>query len=110
MGDRLLTSLVWMSLSDLAGRLHICGVAGTASHQRMWLSVRASRAWHHPPPLLVPLSKEDSLEWEVTTWSWCCTRPQLSLTTPQPRLFPASTAASLRLSLQHRHYHQCPAD
>ena len=104
MGDLLLTSLVCISLSDLTGRLQLCGVAGTESHQSRWESVRASRAWHHPPPLLVPLSKEESLEWEVTTWSWCCTRLQLSRATPQPRLLPANTAASLRLSLQH---HQC---
>ena len=44
------------------------------------------------------LSKEESLEWEVT-WSWCCTRAQPSRDTEQPRLFPASTAPSHRLSL-----------
>ena len=98
MGDRWLTSLVWMRRSDLAGRLHWWGVAGTASHHSRCESVRASSAWTQPPPLLVPLSKEESLEWEVT-WSWCCTRAQPSRDTEQPRLFPASTAPSHRLSL-----------
>ena len=99
-----MTSLVCISRRDLAGRLHICGVAGTVSHHSRWESVRASSAWHQPPPLLVPLSKEESLEWEVTTWSWCWTRAQPSRPTPQPRLFPANTAASLRLSLDREKY------
>ena len=72
MGDLWLTSLVCMSLSERVGRLHICGVVGTDSHQRRCESVRARRAWTQPPPLLVPLSKLESLETEVT-WSWCMT-------------------------------------
>ena len=94
-----MTSLVWISLNDLVGKLHICGVLGTVSHHIRCESVRATRAWVQPPPLLVPLSKEESLEWEVTTWSWCWTLAQPSRPTPQPRLFPASTAPSHRLSL-----------
>ena len=55
MGDRWLTSLVWMRRSERAGRLHWWGVAGTASHHSRCESVRASSAWTQPPPLLVPL-------------------------------------------------------
>ena len=97
MGDLWLTSLVCISLSDLVGRDHICGVVGTDSHHSRCESVRASRAWIQPPPLLVPLSKLESLDTEVT-WSWCWTRAQPSLDTPHPRLLPASAAPSARLS------------
>ena len=97
MGDLWLTSLVWISLKDRVGRLHICGVEGTVSHHIRWESVRATRAWVQPPPLLVPLSKEESLD-TLVTWSWCWTRAQPSLDTPHPRLLPASTAPSDILS------------
>ena len=92
-----MTSLVWISLKDLVGKLHICGVLGTVSHHIRCESVRATSAWTQPPPLEVPLSKEESLEWEVTC-SWCWTRAQPRRDTPHPRLLPASTAPSDILS------------
>ena len=66
MGDLWVTSRVCMSLRERAGAAQCAVVAGTASHQRTWLSVSATSAVPHPPPLLVPLSKLLSLLWLVS--------------------------------------------